>query len=89
MKHQCGAIIVGEETGGGDGETNAGSYAKLKLPASEILIRFPLVRSTNDLGLAPKHGGVTPNLQALPSARSISDQKDKVLETVIQHIKLN
>ena len=87
MQHQCGAIIVGEETGGGDGATNAGSYSKFKLPASGLVIRFPLVRSTSDLGIEPKHGGVTPDLPFKHSARSISEQKDKVLESVIQHIK--
>ncbi|MDA7744827.1 S41 family peptidase [bacterium] len=84
MRTQNDAIIAGEETGSISNTLNKKNRSTIKLPASAVIIEFPTEEMNNEF-----NGTLAPDLSYRHSARSISEQKDKVLESVIQHIKLN
>ena len=82
MQIQSLAVIVGEETGSMFVTSNSKDISTIKLPASKAFGQFPSEGKSHHLD-----GIITPDLYYHHSARSIIEQKDKVLESVIQHIK--
>ena len=86
LKYKTDAVLIGEETGGGETGANAGSFARIKLPVSGIGIRFPLVRIGHDLDIPPNHHGVVPAVGVRYSPEDILAGKDLELEKALQLI---
>jgi len=87
MKYKTNALLIGEETGGGETGDNAGSYSKIKLPVSQIKIRIPLVRINSDIGIPDNHHGIHPDVLVEYGAQEVLLEKDLELQEVYKLIK--
>ncbi len=62
FKYKTDAVLLGEETGGGENSLNAYLFPKIRLPNSKITIQIPQYRI--NLGLSKKLGsGVVPDIR--------------------------
>lgn len=79
--------IVGEETGGAAYGNSAWMMPKLFLPGTKLSVQIPLYRFVMDK-TQPKDGsGVSPTHPAIPSVKSIRENKDVKMEMVLKLIK--
>lgn len=79
--------IVGEETGGAAYGNSAWMMPKLILPGTKLSIQVPLYRFVMDK-TQPKDGsGIQPTHPAIPTIKSIRDNKDVKMESVLELIK--
>ena len=79
--------IVGEETGGAAYGNSAWMMPKLLLPGTKLSLQIPLYRFVMDK-TQPKDGsGIQPTHPAVPSLKSIRENKDVKMETVLDLIK--
>lgn len=87
MKHKTNALLIGEETGGGETGSNGGSYSKIKLPVSKIAIRIPLVRINSDIGIPDNHNGIYPDILVEYTAQAVFLEEDLELQKVYKLVK--
>lgn len=79
--------IVGEETGGAAYGNSAWMMPKLVLPGTKLSVQIPLYRFVMDK-TQPKDGsGIQPTHPAIPSLKSIRENKDVKMEAVLGLIK--
>lgn len=79
--------IVGEETGGAAYGNSAWMMPKLLLPGTKLSVQIPLYRFVMDK-TQPKNGsGVQPTNPAIPSLKSIRENKDVKIDAVLDLIK--
>ncbi len=87
FKHKTDAVLLGEETGGGENNLNAYVYPKIRLPNSKIEVKIPQYRI--NLGLNDRIGsGVVPDIKIDNILRYTSDN-DGILNKAIQLISNN
>jgi len=82
LKHERGAICIGQETAGGDTGCNANSFQTLKLPNSKITISFPLFRFNNWISIPDNHHGIIPTQNVEYDAKSYMQNLDLEMKTV-------
>ncbi len=84
FKYKTDAILMGEETGGGENNVNGYCYPKIRLPNSKIEIRIPQYRI--NLGLSDKIGsGVVPDIK-IDNRLIYTEKGDGVLSKAIELI---
>ena len=87
LKKQDNITVVGEETGGGAYGNTAWLIPDVTLPATGVRFRLPLFRLVIDKNI-PKNGrGVIPEVEALPSQKTIKAGIDFKLEKAMELIK--
>jgi Peptidase family S41 len=80
------AVIVGEETGGGEAGCNANMLPWLVFPQTKVRMRLPLYRVNHELGLPDQGRGVLPDVASMPTVHDVLAQRDVALERVYQLI---
>lgn len=79
--------IVGEETGGAAYGNSAWMMPKLILPVTKLSVQIPLYRFVMDK-TQPKDGsGIQPTHPAIPTTKSIRENKDVKMEAALELIK--
>ena len=86
LKGDSRAIIVGEETGGGNDGTVAGRYNTKKLPNSKIKFPIGLMHIQPNIEFTNSQKGVVPDIIMVETPLEILQKKDKVLNWVIDEI---
>ena len=87
VRPQQNVTIVGEETGGGAYGNTAWLIPDLTLPTTGVRFRLPLFRLVIDKNI-PKDGrGVLPEVEALPTQKTIKAGIDFKLEKAMELIK--
>ncbi len=82
FKHKSDAVVMGEETGGGENILNAYLFPKVQLPNSGIQIQIPQYRI--DLGLTTIEGsGVVPDIK-IDSRLRYTEDGDGVLNKALE-----
>jgi hypothetical protein len=85
FKHKTDAVLVGEETGGGENILNAYVFPKIKLPYSQIMIQIPQYRI--NLCLENKASlGVPPEIEIFPDFQPVVSGKDWMLNEILHYI---
>ncbi len=80
-------LILGEETGGGARGNTSGNRRSVVLPHSEITIHIPLWKYTTALASThPMGRGVIPDVELLPTTWHFVEERDAVMEYVLQLI---
>jgi C-terminal processing protease CtpA/Prc len=88
LSGQPQVTIVGEETGGAAYGNSAWMMPKLVLPGTKLSIQVPLYRFVMDK-TQPKDGsGIQPTYSAIPTIKSIRENKDVKMEVVLNLIRL-
>jgi len=80
------ALLIGEETGGDYAGPDGGKTLPILLPASEVHVRIPLVRSLNTFQPWPLGRGVIPRCQISQSVEDAMAGKDVHLELAFELI---
>jgi hypothetical protein len=92
LLYEAGAIIVGEETGGGYYSMNAETSAKVKLGETDLVLTIPLVRiilnTTLDARIPPNRG-LIPHYKISKTIKSVLEDEDNQLDFCIQLISNN
>lgn len=87
LQQLAGAMVVGEETGGGA----AGSYAMLsgylRLPESQQRLRLPVYHIAHQLPRPDVGHGVLPDVPVRPTLADVLARRDPVLEVARQLVK--
>lgn len=86
FKYKTNAILVGEETGGGENLLYAYVFPKIKLPNSQIQIQIPQYRVNLDLANSAG-SGVIPDKEISPDFQSIVKGEDSVLNDILLTIR--
>lgn len=86
LKGDHRAILVGEETGGGNDGTVAGRYNTKKLPNSKIQFPIGLMHIQPNIKFTNTNKGVVPDLIMTETTLEILQKKDKVLHWVLDEI---
>lgn len=87
LASQAQIKILGEETGGAAYGNSAWMMPKLFLPGTKLSVQIPLYRFVMDK-TQPKDGsGIQPTHPAIPSLKSIRENKDVKMEAVLDLIK--
>lgn len=86
LKGDQRAILVGEETGGGNDGTVAGRYNTIKLPNSKIEFPIGLMKISPNIEFTNSQKGVVPDSIILETPLEILQKKDIVLIWVIDEI---
>lgn len=82
FKYKTNAILIGEETGGGENLLNAYVFQKIKLPNSKIKIQIPQYRV--NLGLVNNTGsGVIPDKEISPDFQNLVNGDDWMLNEIL------
>ncbi|MDX2220009.1 MAG: S41 family peptidase [Burkholderiales bacterium] len=76
--------LVGEATGGSAEGPTAGNLLMLRLPASGILVRVPLIFSRMDIRAFEPGMGVAPDVEVKQTLKDFLASKDSVMEWVRQ-----
>ncbi|MCS6904186.1 MAG: S41 family peptidase [Bacteroidia bacterium] len=79
------AILVGEETGGGYYGTSAGTWVKLVLPHSKIIVHIPTILFRLNVSGVPFGKGVPPHIPYTPTFEDKFWGKDSILDFILQH----
>lgn len=87
LKASGRAVIVGQETGGGEEGCNAGITPFYTLPASGIQVRIPAFRVEHDLCRKPKGRGVIPDYPLDYSFKDLVSRRDLELQKVKELIR--
>jgi hypothetical protein len=88
LSGQAHVKIVGEETGGAAYGNSAWMMPKLVLPATKLSVQVPLYRFVMDK-TQPKDGsGIQPTHPAIPTIKSIRENKDVKMEAALNLIRL-
>ena len=86
FKHLTSAVIVGEETGGGEKYVNAYHFPSVKLPHSKLYVQIP--QYAIDMGFASGSGhGVWPDIPAPSSIEDVLSQRDVALEAIYRELE--
>lgn len=86
LKGDHRAILVGEETGGGNDGTVAGRYNTKKLPNSKLLFPIGLMHIQPNIKFTNTNKGVVPDVIMTETPLEILQKKDKVLHWVLDEI---
>jgi len=90
--YKAGAIIVGEETGGGFYQMNGISFTNVKLGTTNLVLNIPLMQVKTNFELdsrIPANRGLIPHYKILPTIKSILNDEDNQLDYCIELIKVN
>ena len=81
------AVFIGEETGGAYNGTVAGQFKIISLPNTKLRYRVGLMQVETPHSQRPDGFGVRPDIQALPTAIDILENRDPELEKTLELIK--
>jgi hypothetical protein len=87
LSGQAHIKIIGEETGGAAYGNSAWMMPKLVLPGTKLSVQIPLYRFVMDKAKPKDGSGVQPTHPAIPSLKSIRENKDVKMEAVLELIK--
>ena len=87
LSGQSRITIVGEETGGAAYGNSAWMMPDLILPGTNLVVRIPLYRFVMDQHQPHNGSGVQPTIPAVPTIKSIRENKDVKMEAVLELIK--
>lgn len=87
LSKQPRVSIVGEETGGSAYGNSAWMMPDLILPGTKLVVRVPLYRFVMDSSQLKDGRGIQPTVSAIPTIRSIRENKDVKMEAVLDLIK--
>lgn len=88
LKQQDNLVSIGQETGGGEGGTNAFQMPRLTLPHSQIKMVYPMFRVDTTTDKTPDTGhGILPNYPTISSLEDILEGKDVEMEKVRELVK--
>jgi C-terminal processing protease CtpA/Prc len=88
LKNQSRVKIVGEETGGAAYGNSAWMMPDLILPGTKLSVRVPLYKFVMDKNQPKDGSGVQPDFPAIPTIKSMRENKDVKMEAVLNLIKL-
>ncbi len=84
FKYRTDAILIGEETGGGENNVNGYMYSRIRLPNSKIKLQIPQYRI--DVGVTDRIGsGVVPDIK-IDNMLRYTEKSDGILNKAIQLI---
>ncbi|MCL4857639.1 MAG: hypothetical protein KJZ55_10300 [Flavobacteriales bacterium] len=83
LKHQTDAILIGQETGGGEDGSNAILSHILTLPATKIRVHIPFYHLDHKMNNTLLGNGVMPNIQVKYNIEDILQKKDKEMEELL------
>jgi C-terminal processing protease CtpA/Prc len=84
LKHKTDAVLIGQETGGGEEGSNALISYKLTLPATKIRVFVPYYHLDHRIKSdVVGRGGVIPDIEINYTPEDILQKKDKELEQIL------
>lgn len=83
LKHQTDAILIGQETGGGEDGSNAILSHILTLPATKIRVHIPFYHLDHKMNNTLLGNGVMPDIQVKYNIEDILQKKDKEMEELL------
>lgn len=87
LKHRTNAVMIGEETGGGEEGSNAVLFQVLTLPASGVRVYIPYYHLSHQLQGTASERGVMPDIAVNYSVEDLLKGTDKELKTVLLEIR--
>ncbi len=89
LKNGRDAIVVGEETGGGEVGFNAVLNWKLSLPNSGVIVTIPIYHVNQQRKMDDIGRGVMPNIPIHYDLEERKDQLDLEIEQILELLKMN
>lgn len=83
LSHRSEAILIGEETGGGEAGSNAILNYNLSLPATKVKVIIPHYTLNHDVTVTQQGRGVIPDIEVEYSIAELKTGKDKEMDRVM------
>lgn len=87
LQHHTDALLIGQETGGGEEGSNAVLFYKLTLPASGIRVNVPYYHLDHQLKGVASERGVVPDITVKYSLEDLLNGTDQELKTVLSEVR--
>jgi C-terminal processing protease CtpA/Prc len=87
LQHHTDALMIGEETGGGDEGSNGMLFYMLTLPGSKIRVNVPYYHLTHQLPNVTSDRGVLPDIPVSYSVEDRLSGADLELKTALSEIR--
>lgn len=82
LKQHSDAVFVGSQAGGGYNGNNGGSFPRLMLPRSGIMLQMPVYRLVLD-ETSPKRDGIVPDVPVRYTTDDVLNHRDAALEAAL------
>lgn len=87
LKHRTNAILIGQETGGGEEGSNALLFQTLMLPNSKIRVNIPYYHLDHQLQGIASERGVMPDIAVSYTVDDLLKGRDRELQVVLDDVR--